>query len=81
MVERVPKVSDDETVIRFPGCSGYPVGMAQSDEPGRPKASNGKPEEFQRFEELARKLTRVSKAELDAKRNGAKTPSRSARRK
>lgn len=47
---------------------------------GRPKSPNA-PEEFQRFEDLARKLTQVPKSAIDAKRNGSKQPSPSTRRK
>jgi len=44
-----------------PEDAGEPVAPAQ----------NGKPEEFQRFEDLARKLAKVPKAELDEKRKTA----------
>lgn len=60
--------------------------MAASDSKDAPRR-NGKlpeqnrPEEFQRFEDVARRLMQVPKSELDAKRNGSKRPARSAPRK
>jgi hypothetical protein len=64
----------------------YPVAVADDDpstarageqapEP-EPNGTNGEPEEFSRFEDLMRRLARVSKSELDAKRKpGAKSNS------
>lgn len=55
--------------------------MAAESQRKQPKQHRGRSEEFQRFEDLARKLTKVPKAEVDAKRNGSKRPARSAPRK
>jgi hypothetical protein len=50
-------------------------------EPGKPSGHVSRPKEFERFEDLARKLLRVPKSELDEKldeERRASTPSPSA---
>lgn len=55
--------------------------MAEArDEPAKSHDRSGKPGEFQRFEDLARKLTQIPKTELDEKLKAAKR-ARSAPRK
>ena len=57
------------------------MAKTRGDEPGKANRTQ-EPEEFRRFEDLARKLTKVPKAEIDAERNGSKRPARrSARRR